>query len=505
MYSVQQFHTELVSVAGQANTFINDLVPSPAGASIKNGNYTASEYSLISYFGRANYSYKGRYLFAASLRNDASSRFPKANRHGWFPAVSGAWRIKEESFLKPVNFLSDLKLRLSYGVTGNYPTNLYPYQAVLNPVNYNFGDVLSGGLAPSGILNDQLTWETNKQTNIGMDVALWSRINFSVDYYKRNTTNLLYTIPIPAVSGYVNTFGNVGEIQNRGLELSLTSVNITNDNFNWSTNFNIGGNRNKILHLGTTDADIITTGDNPLVTILKVGQPLGMFYGYKTAGVFMNQQDVLDNAVMKFNASSGPGDTKFVDTNGDGLITPADRTLLGNPNPQFNYGLTNTFKYKSFDLSVQLQGVHGGKILFLLERFIGINNPASNQLSYSGLNRWKSEDEPGDGLVPRASIQSRGPSVGLNEGSLDRWLFSGSYLRLRNVALGYNISAKMMKKLSLRSARAFLTAQNIFTVSNYVGYSPDGNNFGEQASIQSVDYGTYPQARVVTFGINVGI
>jgi len=504
-YSVQQFHTELVSVAGQVNTFINDLVPSPAGASIRNGTYNASEYALMSYFGRAGYSYKGKYLLSASLRNDASSRFPKLNRNGLFPAVSVGWRIKEESFLKSVNFLSDLKLRVSYGVTGNYPTNLYPYQAVLNPINYNFNDVLSGGLAPSGILNDNLTWETNKQTNIGLDIAFLSRFNLSIDYYKRNTTNLLYTIPIPAVSGYVNTFGNVGEIENRGLELNLSSVNIKNDNFSWNTNFNIGGNRNKIVHLGTTDADIITTGDNPLVTILRVGQPLGMFYGYKTDGVFMNQQDVANNPTMRLNPSSGPGDTKFVDVNGDGAITPADRTVLGNPNPKFNYGITNNFRYKAFDLSVQLQGVQGGKILFLLERFIGINNPASNQLAYSGLNRWKSEAEPGDGLVPRATIQSRGPSIGLNEGSLDRWLFNGTYLRVRNIAFGYNLSAKLMKRLGLRSARAFLNAQNVLTFSNYVGYSPDGNNFGEQASIQSVDYGTYPQARVVTFGINVGI
>ncbi|WP_373012632.1 TonB-dependent receptor [Mucilaginibacter sp.] len=505
-YSVQQFHTEGVSVAGQANTFINDLVPSPAGASIRNGNYSASEYALIGFFGRLSYSYKGKYLLSGSLRNDASSRFPEVSRHGWFPAISAGWRINEESFFKAINFVSDLKLRVSYGVTGNYPTNLYPYQAVLNQLNYNFNDVQAGGLVPSGILNDKLTWETNKQVNIGFDVGVFNnRINFSLDYYKRNTTNLLYTIPIPAISGYVNTFGNVGEIENKGLELNLSSVNIKTSNFTWGTNFNIGGNQNKIVHLGTNDADIITTGDNPLVTILRVGQPLGMFYGYKTAGIFMNQADVLANPSMKFNASSGPGDTKFVDVDGNGTITPNDRTLLGNPAPKFTYGITNNFKYKDFDLSIQLQGLQGGKTFFLLERFIATGLTTSNQLSEYALNRWKSDAEPGDGIMPRAQIQARGPSVGLSESSLNRWLYDGTYLRVRNIALGYNIPGKYIKKLGLRSVRAVLTAQNVYTFTKYIGYSPDSNHFGEQASVQSVDYGVYPQARVFTFGLNVGL
>ena len=505
-YSVQQFHNESVTIAGQANTFINDLVPSPAGASTRNGNFAASEYALMSFFARLSYSYKGKYLLSGSLRNDASSRFPKASRSGWFPAVSAAWRINEEAFLKKIEFVSDLKLRVSYGVTGNYPTNLYPYQAVLNQLNYNFNDIQAGGLVPSGILNDQLTWETNKQINIGLDMGFFNnRLSMSVDYYKRNTTNLLYTIPIPAVSGYVNAFGNVGEIQNKGLEFTLTSVNIKRENFNWSTNFNIGGNKNEIIHLGTNDADIITTGDNPLVTILRVGQPLGMFYGYKTGGIFKNQQDVIDNPTMKFNASSGPGDTKFVDVDGNGVITPADRTILGNPNPKFTYGLTNNFRYKAFDLSVQLQGLQGGKTFFLLERFLTTGLANSNQLTDYALNRWKSDTEPGDGIMPRASIQARGQSVGLSESSLDRWLYSGTYIRIRNIAFGYSVPNTFAKRIGLRSLRCTLTAQNVYTFSNYVGYSPDSNVFGEQASIQAVDYGVYPQPRIFSFGLNVGL
>jgi len=505
-YSVQQFHTENVSVAGQANTFINDLVPNPAGASIRNGTYTASEYALISYFGRLSYSYKGKYLLSGSLRNDASSRFPEISRHGWFPAISGAWRVTNEPFMQPIKFLADLKLRASYGVTGNYPTNLYPYQAVLNQLNYNFNDVQAGGLVPSGILNDKLTWETNKQTNLGLDVSILdSRINLSVDYYVRNTTNLLYTIPIPSVSGYVNTFGNVGQIRNNGWEINVSSVNIRTPDFTWNTNFNIGGNSNKVIHLGTSDADIISTGDNPLVTILRVGQPLGMFYGYKTAGIFKDQADVNANPSMKFNASSGPGDTKFVDVDGDGKITAADRTILGNPNPNFTYGMTNTFKYKNFDLSIQLQGVQGGKTLFLLERFIANGVPTQNQLAEYALNRWKSDTDPGNGIMPRATIAGRGASVGLVESSLDRWLYDGSYLRIRNVTLGYNLPSSFAKKIGMRTARATLTGQNLYTFSKYVGYGPDNNNGGESVTFQSLDYGVYPSARIISFGLNFGL
>lgn len=505
-YSVQMYRAESVSVSGTRGTFINDLVPSPAGASTTTGGYDASEYTLISFFGRANYSFKDRYIFSGALRNDASSRFPSENRNGWFPSVSAAWRIKQEEFLKSVKFLSDLKVRVSYGVTGNYPTNLYPYQSVLTKVNYNFNNNLAGGSAPNRILNDRLTWETNKQINLGLDAGLYAgRVNFTIDYYKRNTTNLLYTVPIPGIAGFTNSFGNIGEIQNRGLELSISSVNIDKSGFKWSSNFNIGGNRNKIIHIGVNDADIIMNGDPPLTTILRAGYPLAMFYGYKTAGIFMNKADVDANPTMKFNASSGPGDTKFVDVDGDGKITSADRTLLARPTPDFTYGLINKFTYKGFDLSVQLQGVQGGKILFLLERFVGTNDKSYNQLTYSVLNRWQSEEKPGNGLIPRAPIQSKGTSIGLPESSLDRWLYDGSYLRLRNVTFGYNLSKTICQKIRLKSVRGYISAQNIYTFSNYIGYGPDANYTGEQATIQSVDYGNYPQARTVTFGLNVGL
>lgn len=397
-------------------------------------------------------------------------------------------------------------MRASYGVTGNYPSAPYPYQANLSLVNYNFNNTLVAGYAPSRIENQDLTWETNKQIDLGTDMGFFkNRLNIGVDYYRRNTIGLLYTVPIPSVAGFTNAFGNKGEIQNKGVEINMSSNNVVKQSFSWKSDFNIAFNSNKVVHLGSNDADVITTGDAPLTSILRVGEPMAMFYGYKTAGIFLNQADVDANPSMKFNNTSGTGDYKFVDQNGDGVITPDDRTPLANPRPKFIYGFNNSFSYKSFSLDVRLQGVYGGKVFFLLERFLGQNNRGQNQLVYSAANRWKSEQEPGNGLIPRAYIAARGTSVGLSEGSMDAWLQDASYLKIQNITLSYNLSKKVSSRLHIGSVRVYSTVQNLYTFSNYIGYSPEGNNYGEQATVQSVDYGVYPQARVITFGVNVGI
>lgn len=505
-YSVQQYLHKGFSLIGQSGTFVNDLVPYPSGAASINGSNVINESALISYFGRINYGFQNKYLISAALRNDASSRFPEGKKAGLFPSVSAAWRISREGFFKQVRVINELKLRASYGITGNYPGSMYPYQSILQRVDYNFNDVQAIGYAPNRLETKDLTWETNRTIDLGLDIAFFkNRINLNVDYYQRNTTNLLYNVPVPPVSGFTTAFGNVGELENKGFEISLNSVNYNSKGFKWTSILNLSTNRNKIKHIGLDDADIFASFDAPLVTILRVGQPMASFYGYKTAGVFTDKADLEANSSMKFSAGSGLGDTKFVDTNGDGIITSDDRIILGNPNPDFTYGISNRFSYKTFDLDIQLQGVEGGEILFLVQRFYGVNNKGFNQLTYSAINRWKSPEEPGNGIMPRAPIQARGNSVGINESDLDRWLFDGSYLRIRNVTLGYRIPANITRNSFLRSMKMYVSVQNLYTFTKYIGYDPDANYFGQQANMSGVDYGNYPQSRIFTFGINLGL
>jgi TonB-linked SusC/RagA family outer membrane protein len=505
-YSVQRYTTDGLTLSGTTGTFLNDLVPYPAGAGTTTGTNTAGEYALISLFGRINYDYKSKYILSAAIRNDASSKFPVGHKDGYFPSVSAAWRISAEPFMKSLSAINDLKLRASYGLTGNYPTNPYPYQASEVRSDYNFNNAIAIGLAPNRIRNDDLTWETNKQVDIGLDMSIAnSRINMSLDYYRRNTTNLLYSVPVPPATGFLSAFGNVGEVLNQGFEANFNTVNIKTSKFSWTSNFNIAIYRNKVVHIGLDDADLVTSSDSPLTQIMRVGQPMSEFYGYQIGGIFKDQADVDANPSMKFSTASGPGDTKFVDVNGDGKITPADRTTLGSPNPDFTYGITNHLTYKSFDLDVQLQGVQGGKTFYLDERFLGATDKSYNQLEYAVLNRWQSPENPGNGLIPRATIQSRGPSVGLSESSLSRWLYDATYLRVRNVTLSYKLPNTITKKTFFNSVRVYVSAQNLYTFSKYIGYDPDANITGENVLLSGVDYGTYPQTRTVTLGLNIGL
>ena len=501
VYSIQASNSDATVLTGQSGTFANDLVKNVKGASIISGSLSSQAWSLISYLARLNYDYKYKYILTASFRRDGTSRFAPQHQWGTFPSVSAAWRISEEDFFKNVSTISELKLRGSYGVTGNFSIGNYAWQSVLAASNYNFGagdGAIATGYAPNNFSNPNLTWETNKQLGGGVDIGLLkNRIYLSADIYRRVTSDLLYSRPIPGNSGFNTYTGDIGNVENKGLELDLRTTNINGKQFSWSTSLNFSFNKNKVLKLGDDDASIITNSENTVTQLIQVGQPFAVFYGYPTAGIFQNQADVDANPQMKFSAAAGPGDTKFVDTNHDGVISPADQIILGNPTPDFSYGITNTFTYKNFDLSIQLQGVQGGDIYYLGSRFVGTNQLIFNQLAVSVLNRWKSEAEPGDGNYPRIG------SIGLAPSNVQRYLFDGSYLRIRNISLGYTVKPSVLKKLGISALKIYATGQNLYTFSKYIGYNPEVNQYGEGVKGIGLDYGSYPLSRSVTFGINL--
>ncbi len=489
-----------------ANNFPNDLVRTVNAGTIIGGTSYRDQWSLASYFARVTYSYKDRYLFNASVRRDGSSRFGLTNRFGTFPSASVGWRIIEEPFMKTIPVISDLKVRASYGLAGNNAfrnndgtTNNYPAIGVLGKDNYVLGNALVNGLATGSIANDRLSWEKSRQTDVGLDLGLFqNRILLTVDYYKRITTDLLLQVQVPTLTGFSSAVRNIGQVENKGMEFSLSTRNINGSgtgNFTWTTDLNLSFNRNKVLALGPT-GDAIRSGTGVGETnITVIGQPLGSFFGYQQLGIFQTQAEL--DAYPHFS-DSRPGDVKFADVNGDGKLTADDRTTIGNNQPDFIYGITNTFSFKGFDLSVVAQGVQGGQILNLSRRFYENLEGNANELT-TVLGRWHSAQDPGDGKTPRANARS----TGNNNQVSSRWVESASYFRIRNITLGYTVPRAVLQKIKLQTLRLYAGVQNALTVSKYLAYNPEVSGY-EGPLTGGVDYGSYPLARTYTIGLNLG-
>jgi TonB-linked SusC/RagA family outer membrane protein len=484
-----------------ANQFPNDVVRTVNAGVIVGGTSFRDQWALASYFGRVNYSFRDRYLFNASIRRDGSSRFGRNRRYGVFPSASVAWRLTEEPFMKSIGAISDLKLRASYGLSGNNAfqnsngtPNNYPATGTLGRENYVFGNALSNGLAASTIANDNLTWEKSRQTDIGLELGLFQdRIFLNVDYYSRITTDLLLSVQVPTLTGFSSATRNIGKVENKGMEFALTTRNLTGA-FTWSTDFNLSFNRNKVLALGPT-GDAIRSGTGVGETnITVIGEPLGSFFGYRQLGVFRDQADL--DASPRF-ADARPGDVKYADVNNDGRIDANDRTLIGNNQPDFIYGMTNRFGFKGFDLSVVVQGVQGGQILNLSRRFFENLEGNANALT-TVLNRWRSPQEPGDGVTPRANTRT----TGNNNAVSSRWVESASYFRVRNITLGYNVPNTFTQRVKVQNLRLYAGVQNALTLSKYLGYNPEVSGY-ESALTGGVDYGSYPLARTYTIGLNL--
>lgn len=504
-YSAQKFTGESSTIRGESGSFSNDLIQYVNGASIISGTASKQQWSLVSYLSRINYSYRDKYLLAASIRRDGSSRFAPHNKYATFPAVSAAWVLSKESFLQNSKAISNLKLKGSYGLTGNFNIGNYSFISLLTNDNYVLGSgtgTLVSGLAPGNLNNDNLSWEVNSQIDVGLELAFLNDIVFmNIDWYQRRTKNLLFSRPVPSITGFTSYLGNIGDIENTGLEAAV-NVRAIDKALKLNLGINITLNRNKVIKLGENNAPIFTNIPSANVKT-EVGKPFGNFFGYKVVGIFRDAADMTTNAQWA-GGGSVPGDFKYEDINKDGKIDADDRVVLGNNQPGFTYGFPGKIAYKDFDLNFIFQGVQGNTVLYLTKRYNGVNSAIYNGFKYI-VNRWKSPSEPGDGKVQR--VYTNAANTGGNNNFNSTWLFDGSYLRLRNLTLGYNIPKKITDKARLNSGRIYLSGQNIFTITKYIGYNPEVSNWngGEDPMVAGVDYGVYPLARVFTVGFTVGL
>ncbi len=477
--SFQNSNTKYNSVTGQQYPS-NAYRKITSAASITAGTSTETAFSFLSYFARANYKFKNKYLVGLSGRVDGSSRFGSDSRYGFFPAASAGWILSEESFMEGAkNIFEFLKLRASYGVTGNAEIGNFPSAGLYS------GDAGYAGIPgqrPSQLPNPDLKWERTVQTDIGIDFGILnSRITGELDYYIKNTSDLLLNVNLPGNSGYRTQTRNVGKLENKGIELVINSENLVGD-FKWNTSFNFARNRNKVLDL---DGQVIT---GSFLSRTQEGSPIGIFYGPKYAGV-----------------DPANGDALYEIVNADGSITKtndynaATQQKFGNPNPDFIAGITNNLSYKGVDFTFLFQGVFGNDIYNGGGKFMSANGDFFDNQTKDQLNRWR---KPGDITnVPQARL------FGANgTGESSRYMMDGTYVRLKTVTLGYNLPASVLNKLKFSKLRVYASAQNLLTFTKYEGWDPEVNSdsYAQNNTNQGIDFYSAPQAKTITFGINVG-
>lgn len=473
-------------------------IASAATVNAGTGNRTA--WSLHSIFSRFSYAYKDKYLLGLNFRTDGSSRFGSSNRYGYFPSISAGWRVNEEPFLKSVRWISELKIRANYGITGNQEIGNFSALG-LSGSGFNYNSM--PGTAPTQLSNPKLTWETTYQFDAGLDVAVFdSRIALNFDFYNKVTKDLLFALPVPSTSGYSSYFSNIGSIRNRGVEFTLSTENIVpkKDGFGWRTNFNISFNRNEVIELYNNEP--FNVG---FVSRVQVGQPLGTFYGYTIDGVYSKQSDVPEARAQN---GTQAGDFNFRDLNGDGIITAADQSIIGCAQPKYTGGLTNVLTFKGFELNFFLQFSVGNQI------WNGTNNFAETMIGTDNgtdrlLTRWRKEGDITD--MPRATLLDPNNNAIRNS---TRFIEDGSYMRLKSLTFGYNFPTALVKKMRLHSLRLYFQGGNLLTFTKYSGFDPEVNSTSGTGSLNTSntnanavlgeDFYTYPQARTYTFGINVG-
>ncbi|MBE0655111.1 MAG: SusC/RagA family TonB-linked outer membrane protein, partial [Bacteroidales bacterium] len=434
------------------------------------------------------YSLLDKYLVTATMRVDGSSRFGEGNKFGYFPSMALAWRISEEPFLKQTDFMSDLKLRISYGSTGNQEIGNYNSLMLLGVVGRAvFDDIDYVGIATDQMPNPSLKWETTRQFDAGVDFSILNdRISGSLDYFIKNTSNLLYNLPIPPSSGFTTSLQNVGDIRNSGFEFSITSRNLTGE-LGWTTTFISSTLKNEVINLG--ELGEIYQGGFAFaydVSILKVGFPMNSYYGYVVEGIFQSEEEISGSA----QPTAKPGDLRFMDTNNDGAITISDRTILGDPFPNISLGMNNTLTYKGFELDIFLESTLGNELLN--GEIKASETPIElvrNRLSYVQ-DRWTSDNR--DSKNP--SFVSINNTYAMNS----RVIENASFLRLKILRLSYTVPWDKVRSLNI-----YVTGQNLFTLTNYTGYDPDVSSLGN--SEIRVDYGAYPRARIYTFGLSIGL
>lgn len=462
---------------------------------VTDGSSTESEYALVSYLARVNYAFDDKYLFTGTIRADGSSRFGSDNKWGVFPSLSLGWRISEEEFIKQSSIISDLKLRTSYGFTGNNLIPNYGSQGLLGVDQYVLGNSWVNAVYPSTLSNPELGWEMTRQLDVGVELGLLSnRIYVEADYYYRSTKDLLLSVPVPQITGYATQLQNIGKVQNQGVEFSATTRNLVND-FKWNTNFNISINRNKVLALGPDDNPIYASAPNVTNGFkTEVGQPIANFYGYIFDGVYTSEAQIEAHAHLSTDV---PGDPIIRDVNGDGELNADDRTIIGNNQPDFIYGFSNDFSYRNFDLRIQLTGSQGGEVFSMSSRFTKYFHGERNARA-DAVNRWRSPEQPGDGEYFRANRNY----LGLQKEPSSYWVQDASFLRIRNVTLGYNLPESVLGSSFIQSSRFYLSVQNLYTFTDYFGFDPEVSTSGDGLT-RGGDYTGYPTARTFTLGVNL--
>ena len=491
-----------------------------------------SSWSMLSYLGRLNYNYKSKYYATASFRMDGSSKFNKDNRYGYFPSASLAWNFTEEDFMAPLKkIISNGKLRASWGLTGNNRIGEYDYYALLAVLKSRVGSYTSNNSIPSGVYpfdndatnvcivttslpNKDLKWETTEQWNLGVDLGFFDeRIGVTVDIYRKTTRDLLLDASLPYSSGYYSAIKNVGKVRNDGLELSLNTTNIKTRDFKWSTNFNISFNKNKVLALAENQTALLSFAqfdqkyNSQSSYIAKVGNSMGLMYGYVYEGTY--KYDDFNKSGSSYSLKPGvpyfstenktqPGMPKYADLNGDGVIDSNDRTIIGRGLPIHTGGFTNSFEYKGIDLSIFFQWSYGNDIMNANRLFFESGNNKSRELNQyaSYINRWTPENPDSD--IPSAT------DSGSNRVFSSRIVEDGSFLRLKNVTLGYTFPGQLTKKWKIDKARVYVAAQNLWTWTGYSGYDPEVSVRNSSALTPGLDYSSYPRAYSISFGVSLG-
>lgn len=476
-----------------ASDFPTNYVTYLSGGIVNAGTQTLNEWSLLSVMARVNYSYDSKYLFTATLRRDGSSRFGSNFKWGSFPSFSLGYNISEEEFLSNADFLSNLKIRASYGISGNNQIGNYTHIGLLSARRYINEGGLIPGLVPSSLANDDLTWEISKQTNFGIDMSLFQdRVNLTADVYRDLKTDLLLAVQLPAASGFYSSVQNIGDVENKGFELGLNTVNVQKTNFTWNSNFTFSANRNKVLKLATEGGRI----SNSPFQITEVGQPVSSFYMINKLGIFMNS-DELEGAAL-FHPATQAGDIKFEDVNEDGVINQNDRKIVGNPWPDFVWGLTNNLEWKNFNLNIAIVGSEGAQTYLESGGALMGSNGVQNGLVLQD-RRWRSEEDPGDGIIPRA-IRS---NHALGFGTSSHFLFDASFIRIRNVMLGYTMPQELVSRFRLTGMNVYASVANVYTFTDYPGYDPESSSTGDNVVNAGIDYLNYPLPRTYTLGLKI--
>jgi TonB-dependent starch-binding outer membrane protein SusC len=476
------------SLFAQAQNFPGNGIRRLSAGSVRvQATSSGSSWGLIGYIGRINYGYDGKYLLSASIRRDGVSRFGANRRWGTFPAISAAWRISEESFMEGINHIvSDLKIRGSYGKSGNAGIGDF---ASLPLVGAGFNFAQSAGLAPTQLGNPNLGWEQAEQTDVALELGLLNnRISLVAEYYIKNTNDLLLARPLVSSSGFTTVTENIGKLQNKGFELSINSTNFQLKDFRWTTSLNITFPTNKVVKLAGTP---FASG---FASWVEEGQDVGAFRGYVVKGIFQTQAEITAAPVQ--SSLTRPGDLQFVDLNNDNRITADDQKIIGSAVPDYYGGFTNVLSYKGFDLNVFVQFVQGNEVFNNTRAFSEGMNSVFGQAK-STLNRWTPSKT--NGTLPRAVFGD--PNN--NRRNSTRWLEDGSFVRLKNVSLSYSIPTSIISKAKMSSLRVFVQAENLKTWTKYSGFDPEVSTFSVSNTAPGTDFLTFPQARTLSFGINL--